>query len=188
MPTAADIASAKASTTAILQADLQSGLDSSYPNNFKILDGATAVQITKLTVNTTTDANGNFSVFGEASLTAIGFDESALTNYLLGLAQSQAPANSPTLAFTAGGPTLSYSSVQATFSKGEVSFSLSATGALEPAFSTDQFASSIAGESIGTARDAIQNLPQLSDGKISVWPIWLWNMPSDASKISVTAN
>lgn len=186
VPTAADISAAKASTTAVLQADLQGGLAASYPNNFKILDGATSIQITKLTVNTSTDANGNFSVFGEASLTAIGFDESALENYLLGLAQAQAANPATVLAFK--NITMNYSGVTSGFSKGQVSFSLDAEGTLEPAFSTDQFASSVAGESIAAARDAIQNLPELANGKISVWPIWLWSMPSNPTKIQVSVN
>jgi len=203
VPTAADIAAAKASTTAILQADLQDGLTASYPNNFKILDGATDITITKLTVNTSTDANGNFSVFGEASLTAIGFDQSALENYLLSVAQNQVATLGGSAgvaggaAVGAGGGTTmafknfanpNYSDVQASFSKGQVNFTLSVQENLEPAFSSADFASSIVGKSIGTARDSIQNLPQLSNGTISVWPIWLWSMPSNANKISVTVN
>ncbi len=186
VPTTADIAAAKASTTAILQADLLGGLAASYPNNFKILDGATDVQITKLTVSTATDANGNFSVFGQATLTAIGFDESAFQAYLLGLAQSQSNNGGTTMAFK-NYTEPNYSNVQASFSKGQVSFSVSAQETLEPAFSPDQFAASIAGKGISTARDAIQNLPQLADGKISVWPVWLWNMPS-VSKIQINVN
>jgi hypothetical protein len=185
IPTAADVSAAKASTTAILEADLQGGFAASYPNNFKIVDGATSVAVSKLTVNTSTDANGNFSVFGQASLTAIGFDESALEAYLLGLAQSQS-AGQTTLSFK--NINVSYTNVVASFSKGQVTFSLSAQGTLEPAFSADQFASSVAGKSIAGARDAIQSLPELSDGKISVWPIWLWSMPGNPGKIQVTVD
>lgn len=195
-PTSADIAQAKASTTAILQADLQSGLTASYPNNFKILDGATSVQISSLTVNTSTDANGNFSVFGQATLTAIGFDESALAQYLLSLGQAQANAANgsnggstpPTVLAFKNFSEPNYSAVQASFTKGQVSFSLSANEILEPAFSASQFASQLSGKGIAAARDMIQNLPELSDGKISVWPIWLWSMPGNPDKIQVTVN
>lgn len=180
-----DIAAARASTTAILQADLQSGLTSSYTNNFTILDGATDIQVGKLTVNTSTDANGNFSVFGEASLTAIGFDATALENYLLTAAESGA-TNNVTSTFKTFTPT--YSDVQANFSAGQVSFSFSGTGSIEPAFSPSDFAASLAGQSISDARTTIASLPELSNGTISVWPIWLWSMPSNPDKIEVTAN
>ena len=64
VPTTADITTAKQKVTDILTADLQDGLTGSYTSNFKILSGATAIQITKLTVSTSTDPNGNFSIFG----------------------------------------------------------------------------------------------------------------------------
>ena len=183
VPTLADIAAAKASTTAILQADLESSLSSSYPNNFKILDGATDIQITKMTVSTSTDANGNFTVFAAATLQAIGFDEQALENWLLGQTNT---ANGITPSFKT--VNLSYANVQADFTNGRVSFALNGQGTIEPAFSSAQFAQTIAGDSINRARNLIQGLPDLASGKISVWPIWLWNMPSDPGRIQVTAN
>ncbi len=182
VPTATDITNAKAKVTAVLQANLTSDLTTSYPNNFKILTGATNVAMTKLTVSTTTDSNGNFSVFGEATLQAIGFDETAFKTFLLSLAQGQ-DQNSTFTALT-----LNYSNVQADFTKGRVSFALSATGTLEPAYSPDDFKTSIAGHSIGTARAAIAALPGLADGRISAWPMWLWSIPGNPGKIQVNAN
>jgi hypothetical protein len=181
-PTAADIANAKASTTAILAAALQSGFSGTYPNNFEIPDGAATTTITTLTVNTSTDANGNFTVFGAATLQAIGFDQTALTNYLLTLAQAQEASS------TFKTITLNYSDVTANFTAGQVSFALSAQAQLEPAFITAEFATSIGGESIASARSTISALPQLADGEISVWPSWLQSIPSDPSKIHITVN
>jgi hypothetical protein len=181
-PTTADIAAAKASTTAILEGSLQSGFSGTYPNNFEILNGATQVKVTTLTVNTSTDANGNFTVFGVATLQAIGFDQTALENYLLTLAQSQEASS------TFKTMSVSYSNVTPNFTAGQVAFALSAQGALEPAFTTADFATSIEGQSISAARSTIAALPNLSDGEISMWPSWLWNIPSDPSKIHVTVN
>jgi hypothetical protein len=181
-PTAADIAAAKASTTLLLQQALQGGFSGSYPGNYKILDGATNTAVSKLTVNTTTDDNGDFTVFGEATLQAIGFDETALKTYLLSLAQAQ-DSNSVFKTLN-----LTYSDITANFTSGQVSFALNAQGALEPALSISDFSTQIAGESISTARTAIAALPNLASGQISVWPSWLWNIPSDTNKIHVTVN
>jgi hypothetical protein len=181
-PTAADITAAKASTTAILTADLQGGFSGTYPNNFEIPDGATQVNVTTLTVNTSTDSNGNFTVFGEATLQAIGFDQTAFTNYLLTLAQAQEASS------TFKTISLSYSAVKPNFTTGQVSFALSAQGELEPAFSVAEFTTSVEGQSISDARSTIGALPQLADGEISMWPSWLWTIPSDPSKIHVTVN
>ena len=181
-PTAADIANAKASTTAILQASLQGGFSGTYPSNFKILDGATQTQVTTLSVNTSTDANGKFTVFGDATLQAIGFDEASLKNYLLSLAQTQeASSTFKTIA-------LGYGDVTANFTTGQVSFSLSAQGTLEPALSVAEFSTGLEGQSISAARSTIAALPNLSDGEISIWPSWLWSIPSDPSKIHITVN
>jgi hypothetical protein len=181
-PTAADITAAKASTTAMLAAALQSGFSGTYPNNFEIPNGATTTTVTTLTVNTSTDANGNFTVFGAANLQAIGFDQTALENYLLTLAQAQEASS------TFKTITLNYSDVTANFAAGQISFALSAQAQLEPAFSPAQFATSVEGQSIASARSTIAALPQLADGEISMWPSWLMSIPSDPSKIHVTVN
>jgi hypothetical protein len=182
VPTAADIAAAESSTSALLQTVLQGDASNTYPNNFQILPGASEIQVGKLTVNSTTDANGDFTVFGQATLTAIGFDESALKTYLLSLAQSQ---DNNSIFKTIN---LTYNSVSANFKTNQVSFALSAQGTLEPALSVAQFESSIAGQSISTARTTIAALPNLASGQISVWPSWLWSIPSDTNKIHVTVN
>lgn len=182
VPTAADIAFAKTKVTAVLQTALQGNLSATYPRNFKILDGATSIQITKLTVGTSTDQAGNFNIFGEATLQAIGFDETLLKSYLLGLAQSEEASSTFSVL------NVDYSNVQANFSKGQVAFALAAQGSLEPLFSPGDFAQSLIGKSLGDTRAAIAALPELADGKISVWPMWLWRMPSDEKKIEVTAD
>ncbi len=182
VPTAADIAAAKASTTAQLQSVLANGFQGTYPNNFKILPGATNIQVGTFIVNTSTDANGNYTVFGNATLTAIGFDESALKNYLLTLAQSQEASS------TFKSITLNYSSVSADFAKGTVSFGLAVQAELEPALSAANFVTEIEGMSVGDARSTISALPELSDGTISLWPSWLGSIPRDPSKISITVN
>ena len=180
VPTASDIASAKQKVTDILSSELQNGLSGGYTSNFKILSGATNMQIVKLTVNTSTDQNGQFSVYGEGVLTAIGFDENAFKAFLLSLAQSTEPSS------TFSGLTLNYTNVVPDFANGKLSFSVAAQGSLEPALSTPDFLASISGKSITDAKSAIAALPQLQDGSISVWPAWLWQIPGNAKRIQLT--
>jgi hypothetical protein len=182
VPTASDIATAKQKVTDILTSDLQSGLAGSYTSNFKILDGATSVQITRISVNTTTDANGNFSVFGEGKFLAIGFDETAFKAFLLSLAQSTESSS------TFSDLTLNYASATPDFTNGTLSFSLNAQGSLEPLFPMDDFVASIAGKKIGDAKNIISALPELQEGAISVWPAWLWQIPTNTKKIQVTVD
>jgi hypothetical protein len=182
VPTAADITAAKASTTAALQNALQGGFSGTYPNNFKILSGATNVTVGGLVVNTTTDSQGNFTVYATATLSAIGFDESALKTALLADAQTTEASSS------FADITLNYTNVSPNFAKGQVSFSLSAQGDLEPALVPVDFEQQLLGKSVASARTVISSLPQLSNAEISVWPVWLGTIPSNAAKVSVTVH
>jgi hypothetical protein len=182
VPTADDITSAKQKVTDTLTSDLQNGLAGSYTSNFKILGGATNIQITKLTVNTSTDANGNFSVFGEGALSAIGFDETAFKAFLLSLAQSTEASS------TFSSLTLNYASATPDFTNGKLAFSLNAQGSLEPLFSSDDFRASVAGKGISDAKNAISSLSDLQEGTISVWPAWLWQIPANLNRIQMTVN
>ena len=78
--------------------------------------------------------------------------------------------------------TLNYSNVKPDFVNGRLSFSLNAQGSLMPAFSPDDWKQGLAGTSIASARAVIAALPHLQDGQISVWPVWLWSIPSDQGK------
>jgi hypothetical protein len=187
VPTADDITTAKQKVTDILTSDLQDSLTGSYTNDFKILDGATNIQITKMTVNTSTDADGNFSVFGEGTLSAVGFDESSsatssLKYLFLSLAQSTETS------FVFSDLALTYTSVTPDFANGKLTFSVGAQGSLEPAFSADDLSGSIAGKKISEAKEIISALPQLQEGSISVWPAWLWQIPASTKKIQVTVD
>ena len=182
VPTAQDVTNAKASTTAILQSAIQSATGLDVPSNFKILDGASNVQIARLTVNTSTDQSGKFSVFGQVTFQAIGFEEPILSAALLSAAQTTEASSS----FSA--LDLSYTNVKPDFTNGRVSFSATANASLAPAFAVDDFKTGIAGTSIANARAAVAALPQLQDGTISVWPVWLWTIPTNSTKIDVTVN
>lgn len=151
-------------------------------SNFKILSGATNIQIVKLTVNTSTDQNGDFSVYGDGVLSAIGFDETAFKTFLLSLAQSTEPSS------TFSDLTLNYTNVVPDFIHGKLSFSVNGQGSLEPAFGAGDFLASIAGKPIADAKNAIASLPQLQDGTISVWPAWLWQIPANTKKIQLSVD
>lgn len=183
VPTVSDIATAKASTTAMLRSALQMAALVNNPENLKILDGATSTEILKLVVSTTTDQKGNFTVFGEAAFRAIGFDETALKEFLLTQID-----NGGTVSSTFSALNMSYGDVRADFAKGTVNFSLDAQGMVAAAFSPDDFRSFILGKSIADARGAIATLPGLANGTISVWPSWLTNIPSNSGKVQIVAN
>lgn len=183
VPVASDITNAKAKMTDILNSAFQANAQVTYPNDFIILDGSTSTVITKLSVNTSTDENGNFSVFGEAVFTAIGFNKNDLNNLLLSSVQSNNSVSS-----TFSDLNINYSNIKPDFSNGRISFTVDAKGDTEAAFSKDDFVNSILGKDISTVRSIIGSLPGIANGSISEYPVWLSSIPTNKDKIFINVN
>ena len=182
VPTGAEIESAKEKTRELLISNLESGFLSNRPKGFKILDDAVRTEIINLSVNTNTDDQGNFSVFGEARLEAVGFKESDLENLLVLIAS---PENS-NLVFK--GINLEFKDISANIADGELRFSLVVDGTLTQAFSKEDFASQIISKNIDDVRNLVSGLPRLTDAKISLWPRWLKRLPSNVNRINITVD
>ena len=179
VPTAEDVKNAKVRMEELLRSGLEAAFVAGYPKEFKILDGASRIDITRLNIDSSTDEKGNFSIFGEARIRALGFRESDLRSLLEAAAQK-----------TENGTVfkeleLSYSNIKPDFEKGTLSFSLGAKGLLWPKFLPDEFESGVLGKKVDEARSLIAALPRFAGGKVAVWPIWLRSVPSDPSKVKV---
>lgn len=181
VPTEKDIADARAKTEATLKEALEKSLSIEKPQGFKILDDATEIIVTKISVNKTTNEKGEFSVFGEAEFRAIGFKEEDLKSLLVSKAQ-----NSDGLVFKT--VTLNYQNPQKNFSKKELKFSLDAKGALTEDFNSSEFLEGILGLSVDEAQAEIKKLKGLSGAKISISPSWIKTLPTDAKRITLTVD
>lgn len=182
VPTADDIAAAEKKVTDVLQSTLTNPLLNNQPVNFKILDGASDIRITKLTVNKDTDDHGNFSVIGAASMRALGFRDEDL-KVLLGLIATQGSSTQ-----TLQNLKVDFGKATPDFNKGTVSFSLSAQGIVAPVYSANDLKSQIVGLSITAARPIILGIPGIADAKVSLWPFWLGHVPGNPDRITVITN
>lgn len=182
IPTAADIAAAKDKTAQSLRANLENDFLNNRPEEFKIAPGASDIAIKKLSVNTATDQDGNFSVLGEAEFRAIGFRETDLDALLRELVTKEYPG----MAFEA--LKVDYGNVKANFETGQLSFSINARATLAPEFSRDNLQASIGGRTVGEARSAILALPQLMSARISLWPFWLSRLPASPRNVNIAAD
>jgi hypothetical protein len=184
VPTAQDIQVAKDFVSNILKTALTntSSLLTNLPPDFKILDGATDFAITKLTANENTDAGGNFSVFGEATVVAIGFREADLRELLL----SFAAESNPDMEFKE--LTLNYADPKPDFKNGSESFTVAAEGTLVPEFSADDFKKKILGKSAAEAGSLVKGIVGLSDARVSFWPIWFSTVPSNPDRVKIVVN
>ncbi len=177
-----DVSSAKDKTSQGLKDALQRVFLNSRPEGFNILNDASSTSITKLVANKNTDAEGNFSIFGEASFRAIGFRDDDVKS----LARTLMLKDYPNMDFV--DLKLDYQNVKADFVSGQLTFSLVADGILKPQFSANDLKSKIAGKPLSEAKSMIIILPDLTNAKISLWPFWLSALPKDTGKINVTRN
>ncbi|TSC60151.1 MAG: Uncharacterized protein LiPW15_29 [Parcubacteria group bacterium LiPW_15] len=180
VPTAADIASAKTKTTELLKAAFGPNFLETISGGLMILDGASAFEVTKLTVDPTTDNDGNFSVLGQAKYTAIGFKEEDLRAAILVKAREQ-DSNASFESIN-----LKYSKIQPDFKKGTLTFEVDSEGVVTPAFDPEAFKASVLGKPATEVKGMILGLPELSDGKISLSPAWISTVPASAGKVRIT--
>ncbi len=188
VPTEADIKSAEDRMTEILKTGLENNILSEQIKDYKVLEGVSAFKINKMTVKKETNDSGAFSVFGEAEVELIGFKESALDELLKGLAGTDLLASGTEYESSFRSLEKNYSEIKPNYEKGELKFSLSARGTLAAVFDKDAFKSGLAGKTIAEAEDSIQGLPGLASGRVSVWPVWLSNLPANLGRIDILSD
>ena len=182
MATEQDLSSGKEKTSQGLKDALQGVFLNDLSPGFNILGVASSTSITKLVANKSTDAEGNFSVFGEALFRAIGFRDEDMKS----LVRTLMLKDYPDMDFAE--LKLDYQDVKPDFVSGQLTFSLVADGVLNPKFSANDLKAKIAGKPLGEARATIIILPDLTNAKISLWPFWLSELPKDESKINIIWN
>jgi hypothetical protein len=179
-----DIQDAKSKVTDILKTSVSDPSLNNRPEGFKVLDGADNFQVNKMTVNSTLDADGNFSVFASASYLAIAIKESDVISVFHEEAVSQLK-DSFVPDFNLTNIQITYSNVKPDFDKGTLQFSAAIQSTATPVFSEKDFAASVAGLTVTNASAALASVPGLSDGKISVWPFWIQSLPNSPGKIRI---
>lgn len=182
VPTPADIQAGKEQTAAILKGILDNTFLLGYPPDAKIVPGASNLEILRLSVNEAADGNGNFSVFGEARVKAIGFREAHVKNLLAAIASGAAASG-----MTLEPLEIGYGEAKPDFGKGTLSLLVSATGTLTTDFDRSAFTKAVAGKQPAEAERLLSELPGFENAKISLWPFWLRRIPADPSRVTVVA-
>ncbi|MGB9609006.1 MAG: hypothetical protein ACPL3E_01375, partial [Minisyncoccia bacterium] len=146
------------------------------PADFKFL-GEPQFNILKLTVNSTTDEFGNFAVFGEAEAKVFGIREKNIYDFLLAfLNQSNKKIDNLKT---------EYSNLNPNFEKGEISFTVKASGNLVYNLNLEELKNNILNKSLEEAKNIIKNLNELESAKILIKPRWIMTLPQNASKINI---
>ncbi|MBS3903566.1 MAG: hypothetical protein KGZ30_04325 [Anaplasmataceae bacterium] len=180
--TETDIKNAEEKTREALLAAVSGSLARRLPEEYKTLEGATKTEVTKLSVNTDTDASGNFSVFGEAQQSVLVFREKDLL-YLAG-EKLQATAKQKEVQE----PQFDYTNIQASFDDGKLTFNVVIKGVLVSPFASGEFEDKLAGQSIDTLKRELASVSGVSEAKFFIYPPWIWNVPGNPDRIDVEVN
>ncbi|MCL5733652.1 MAG: hypothetical protein M1334_03260 [Patescibacteria group bacterium] len=180
VPTKSDIASAKKSITDQLYSLLDPQLFASQlPAGFKILDGASTTTVDKIVVVPETNDQGQFSVYAQGSFKALGFQENDIKTILSDMWQAQYPST------VARNLDISYGPATADFTKGQLTFQVSATSTLVSDINAGDFINQIMGKSENDLRSLIMGLPGIDKANISFWPFWVHSVPNSISRVKV---
>jgi hypothetical protein len=176
IPTNDDVLKAQEEIKQSLKSISESSLLLKKPDDFKFISDF-KTNILKISVNTTTDENGNFAVFGEAETKVFGIREKDIYNFLLQfLNQPDKKINDLKV---------EYLNLNPDFEKGILTFNLKARGNAVYDFNVSDFKNSILGKSIKDVENIIKNLKELESAKILISPRWVGVLPQKVSKINI---
>jgi hypothetical protein len=176
IPTEKDIATGKERVKSILQENLKNPIFIKKSPDLKLI-GDPLIEITRLSVNTTTDEKGNFMVVGNARITFAAIKEKDVLNLLK---QSLNDKNKKI-----DNLKIEYLNPKIDFNNGILTFNLKASGNLTYNFDPSAFKDLIREKSIKEAQDIIKKLPELESAKILIKPFWIRKLPQDISKINI---
>jgi len=169
-----------------LRAVLVGTVKSSMPDDFTLLDDATRIAITKLTVSDAVDQNGNFSVYGAAQMKAVGFRASDVRVAFEGMVRKERSKSNEKFPAVFKDATFTYATVTPKFDAGEVSFMATGEGILWADFDPWEFEQSILGKSIVEAKNAVARIRGVAKGLVGFWPQYLiYRVPTNPDRVEV---
>jgi hypothetical protein len=184
-PTDEDIQQAKQKTSDILKASLRDWYSISRIKDFKILDGANDIKITKIMVSDQVNEQGNFSVFAEGALQVLAFREKDIQAIITAQAATTGQKLSTTDISIQSG-TIEYDKVTPDFNSKKLSIDARSNIILIPTIDATKVQNALKSQSTQSAQEIIGKLPDVANAQISVWPFWRTNIPGRDEGIRVT--
>ncbi len=179
IPTKDDIAQAKIKIESALSDVLKSKTLILSSQNLRLLDNASALNITTENIGSQVDKDNIFSIFAAGELSQLVFDEKMLQDTILkSLSTSTADMKIDNFM-------KSYGTSTADLLNGKMTFLVSGTLTYEPKIDFDAFKNSVLGFDADALKTAIFALPGLDKANISFWPFWVNSVPKSASHVDL---
>lgn len=181
VPTDKDIAEAKAQIKQKLEDSLKIAVFPQLPKEFKVIDGSSEFKILNEKINKEVDQENKFSIFAEAQMKLISFQEKDLRDVLLAKLVAQLTDGD----YEAIDFSIEYGAPRSDFDKGKMSFAVTGKIIFRRKVNADLFRKEALGKKELDLKTLIFSLPDLEKAQISFWPIYIKKAPDKIEKIKL---
>jgi hypothetical protein len=185
-PTADDITKAKSQAQIGLTDALNSAFAVQIPDGFTYRPDSISATTTKLTVNTNTDANNQFSVVADGQVSVMSFREADILELLRQKAQKDTQMSDDYVIKDKNDKTITYGSPVTDWKLGKMTLPFDFSATYWIPIDTAKLAQSIAGESSTDLKSTILGMAGIDKLSIDFSPFWVNSAPKEVSKINIT--
>lgn len=188
-PTDADVVSAKAKITEVLEQTIASQISSAAGAEYTVIPGSARTEIRKMKVDTVANDRGEFSVFAEAETKAIAFKESDLIGYFSGKMKAEMETEKGSADYVFKETNLSYDAPsKVDFSAERMTIPVNFESVAERPVDVARLRAEVAGKSKEELNATILAIPGVLSAQISLWPRYVRTVPRNTSpeNLSIT--
>jgi hypothetical protein len=182
-PTANDIKKAREKALADVRANLEMMAKSELAKGFKLLEDASQFKVIKERVSEDVDESGQFSMFIDAELTAVAFQETDLRGLMKEKLKQDLGAT-----YDVKSDDLKYDLASLALEKGRVGLEMDYKAVVEQPVDSNKLADTLKGKPSKELWAAVKALPGLDKANVSLWPFWVMSAPSSEDKIKVVVD
>lgn len=182
-PTDQDIVSAKAKISSVLRESLNDQLTGKTSPEYVVVKGSSQFTVTKIDVNSSVNAKGEFSVFSEGKLTTIAFKEIDLVGYLAGKMKNELGQE-----YSFKETKLSYDIPKIDFAAQKMSLPVDLKGTAEQTVDIQTLRVKVAGATERELKTILFGIPAVERAEVTFWPGYVNRVPSGKTpeKLSFT--
>jgi hypothetical protein len=180
-PTDEDSKKAKEEIVAKLNESLKTLILTQLPRGFKIIDGASDFNLLNQTVDKEADSSSKFYAFAEAQMSLIVFREKDLMDFLDKKMRTELGQD-----FAFKSNVLDYGLARLDIKAGKMAFPIDFKAVSTRVIDADLLKGRILGKPDSDVKALLFALPGLESAKISFWPFWVKNAPTNTQKITIS--
>lgn len=182
-PTDDDIQVAKAKIADVLKSTLSAALRAKAGADYTLVEGATALTLTKTEVNPQVNAKNEFSVFAEAEMKGLVFKESDVIGYFAGEMKADEGFGED---YSFKSTKIAYDIPRVDFAAGKMTIPLDFQGVAELPVDLDAIRKLVMGKSADELKTALFEIRGVKSADVALWPRYIGRVPKNPSPDKLT--